>query len=91
MHDDRRKAPRYDIPDQALALDDQGRTLGRVTKASAGGMQIEEITAAAIGVLQPGNQLRITVQEPSSGSQHSVRVVVRYVRGSEAGVEFVPA
>ena len=68
MERDRRRFLRLQVPADALALDEQGKTLGRVEEAGGGGMRIRldaERTRPAAG-----SRLKITVVEP--GANHVI-------------------
>jgi hypothetical protein len=85
---ERRQFERLELPDDAVAVDDSGRELGRVAQAGGGGMLIHTGSEKAAAVFQPGQQLRITVVEPKTANRHTLRVVVRYRTGEAVGVEF---
>jgi hypothetical protein len=91
MTEERRRYTRLPIPDQTLAVDDAGLTLGRVTLAGGGGIQLEDITAEGERQLQPGRRLRLTVLEPAINARHTAEVEVVYRNGSRAGLRFVAA
>ncbi len=82
----RRQYERFPISEDAVALDEQGRVLGKVTVVGGGGMAIRLDDPQAI---RAGQQLHVTVLEPDLDIRHSVGVVVRYVNGNTAGVEFL--
>ena len=86
---DRRAFERFPMSDDALALDDQGRTLGRVSLAGGGGMTIHAESATVAERLEPGHALRVTIVEPSNQVSNTIDVVIRYRQGAEVGVQFV--
>ncbi len=82
----RRQFERFPISEDAVALDEHGRVLGKVTVAGGGGMAIR---LECPQELRTGQQLHVTVLEPKLDIRHSISVVVRYVHEGTAGVEFV--
>lgn len=88
MGRERRQFERLELPDDAVAIDDSGRELGRVAQAGGGGMLIHTGSEKAAAGFQPGQKLRITVVEPRSDNRHTLSVVVRYSKGPDVGVEF---
>ncbi len=89
MDEDRRRYKRLPIPEDTIAVNDAGETLGTVALAGGGGIQLENITAAGERVMQPGARVHITVVEPKIGAHHSAEVAVVYRKGSRAGLQFV--
>lgn len=87
MNSERRQFSRFDVPEGALALDEAGRQLGRVTVAGGGGLAI----ALDEGVVPPapGTNLQLTIVEPALNARHSIDVVVRRQDERSIGVEFV--
>jgi hypothetical protein len=84
---DRRQFERLLLPDDAVALDESGRRLGRVSQAGGGGMLILlEVPAAEF---QVGQRLRVTVLEPATSIMHTLDIRVRYLHSDSLGVEFV--
>ncbi len=83
----RRRFERFAILEDAIALDDLGRRLGRVTVAGGGGMAIALEDSDV--QYQPGQRLRITVIEPGPGERHTLNVEVRSHNENSLGVEFV--
>ncbi len=88
MAHEKRRFERLELPEDALALDDSGRQLGRVSQAGGGGMLIHTGSEQAAAGFQAGQRLRITVVEPRSDNRHTLSVVVRYRKGEAVGVEF---
>ncbi len=84
--DERRAFQRFPISDHAVAVDEQGKTLGRVSMAGGGGMTIHADSAAVAQRLTPGTKLQVTVVEPDNKVSNTVNVEVRYSKGSEIGV-----
>ncbi len=89
MDQERRRYKRLPIPEDTIAVNDAGETLGKVTLAGGGGIQLENITGAGERALQTGARVRITVLEPKIGARHSAEVEVIYRKGSRAGLQFV--
>ena len=88
MEKDRRQFLRLQVPADAVALDEQGKTLGRVEEAGGGGMRIR-LAAQGTGPAA-GSLLKITVVEPGTNHViHTASVVVRYCEGALLGLEFV--
>lgn len=85
---EKRRFERLQLPDDALAIDDAGHELGRVSQAGGGGMLIHTGSEKAAAAFQPGQHMRITVLEPRTDNRHTLRVVVRYCTGAAVGVEF---
>lgn len=85
----KREFERLEIEEDALALDEDGRELGRVLLVSGGGFQIKPFSGAAISKLQPGQRLAITVVEPASGVRNVFPVEIVYREGDSVGVKFV--
>lgn len=90
MSSERRQFPRFAIPENAIAYDDDGRKLGRVSQAGGGGLLIE-IAGEGISPAEfpRGRRLRVTVLEPATHARHTIDVVVRYAGASGVGAEFV--
>ncbi|HUK86461.1 MAG TPA: PilZ domain-containing protein [Terriglobales bacterium] len=88
MPREQRRFERLVLPDDARAVDDDGRELGRVAQASGGGMLIHTGSEQAAAGFHPGQRLRITVVEPRTDNRHTLSVVVRYRKGEAVGVEF---
>jgi hypothetical protein len=87
-HLDRRSHQRLELTSTTIAVDSEGRLLGRISHAGGGGMQIEPKPGVA-ELLPNGTVLRVTVMEPDSQTSHVIDVVVRYNDGKSIGVEFV--
>ncbi len=88
MAHEKRRFERLQLPEDALAVDDAGRELGRVAQAGGGGMLIHTGSEQAAAGFQAGQRLRITVVEPRTDNRHTLSVVVRYRKGEAVGVEF---
>jgi PilZ domain len=86
--ENRRQFLRIQVPADSVALDEQGKKLGRVEEAGGGGMRIrleEEGKAPA-----EGSRLKITVVEPGTDHViHTANVLVRYCQGTLMGLEFL--
>jgi hypothetical protein len=87
--DERRQFPRLTIDDDAIALDEHGRELGRIREASGGGMLIQLAPGIETSAYKQGQHFFVTVYEPGSGTRHTFDVEVRYQEGDGLGVEFV--
>jgi hypothetical protein len=85
----RRKFERLELTEAAYAVDATGRELGKVTQASGGGMMIKPKSAEIAKSLPQGERVTITVMEPSSQTQHTLDMVVRYSSPDQIGLEFV--
>lgn len=88
MENDRREFLRIQVPADAEARDEHGRTLGRVEEAGGGGMRIR--LEADGKPPAEGSRLKITVVEPGTNHViHTASVLVRYCDGTTLGLEFV--
>lgn len=88
MENNRRQFLRIRVPEDAVALDEQGKKLGRVEEAGGGGLRVrlepEAMPPAA------GSRMQITVVEPGNNHIiHTARVLIRYCEGGVLGLEFV--
>ena len=88
MEKERRQFLRIQVPADAVALDEQGKKLGRVEEAGGGGMRIrlgpDGKPPAA------GSRIKITVVEPGNSHViHTASVLVRYCDGDKLGLEFI--
>ena len=83
---EQRRFERLQLPEDALALDDAGRELGRVSHAGGGGMLIHTGSEKAEASFQLGQRLRITVVEPGKDNRHTLSVVVRYRKGEAVAI-----
>ena len=88
-HLDRRQFQRLTLSDDAIAVDKDGRELGKVTQASGGGMMVIPKSADISKSRAQGERLQITVREPGSQTQHTMDMVVRYCSPQKIGLEFV--
>ena len=88
MDNDRRQFLRIKVPEDAVALDEQGNKLGRVEEAGGGGMRVRlEAEEKA-----PAEGSRITIQVVEPGTDHVIHtasVLVRYREGTLLGLEFL--
>ena len=86
--ENRRQFLRIQVPADALALDEQGKKLGRVEEAGGGGMRIR--LEAEGKAPAEGSRLKITVVEPGTDHViHTANVLVRYCQGTLLGLEFL--
>lgn len=88
-YNNRRKFERLVIPEHAVAVDENGRQLGRVKEAGGGGMTVFTDSAAILSEFTPGQQMRVTVVEPHSGTATVMDVEIKYVHADCVGMEFV--
>lgn len=89
MSINRRQFERLKLSEDAIALDQSGKKLGKVSSAGGGGFLIYPASPDATGLLAPGKRLTITVHEPKQNVNSTVDVEVRYRDGEAIGVEFV--
>jgi hypothetical protein len=89
MSINRRQFERLKLSEDAIALDQSGQKLGKVSSAGGGGFLIYPASPDATGKLTPGKRLTITVHEPDQNVNSTVDVEVRYLEGEAVGVEFV--
>jgi PilZ domain-containing protein len=87
MSNNRRQFERFAIPEDAIAYDQTGCRLGRVTIAGGGGMTV--ILEDTAPQFTPGDRLRITVVEPERNIRHTIDTVVRHHQEHTLGLEFV--
>jgi hypothetical protein len=88
VESDRRQFLRIKVPADAVALDEQGKELGRVEEAGGGGMRVR--LGADGKPPAPGSRLKITVVEPGTNNViHTASVLVRFCEGAVLGLEFV--
>ena len=85
----RRRFVRLELPSPAVATDEMGRELGRITQAGGGGMNIHLNPEAASLPLEPGLRMRIIVKEPGRNNTHNFQVEIRYRHADDIGVEFL--
>lgn len=85
----RRQFPRLVLSEDALAIDENGRELGKVVETGGGGMLITTISADIADTLVVGKKLRITIHEPESHTSNMLDTVVRHRKGLKIGVEFI--
>jgi len=86
---DRRSFQRIPLADHAIAIDEAGRELGKVSQASGGGMMIHSPNREVAGSISLGQRLRVTVMEPETQTSNTIDVVVRYHDGEKIGFEFI--
>lgn len=86
---DRRKFDRIELTEDAIAIDENGRELGKVRQAGGGGMLIIMAGEDVASTLKMGDRMRITVAEPKSQTSHTIDIVVRYHDKNQIGCEFV--
>ena len=89
MADNTRQFKRLELSEEAMAVDDRGTELGRVSNASGGGFRIFPASPAALKELAPGRRMRITIVEPKSQARNTLDVEVRHMEGGAVGLMFV--
>ena len=89
MSINRRQFERLKLSEDAVALTQDGKKLGKVSSAGGGGFLIFPASPDAGTQLAPGKRLTITVHEPKQNVNSTVDVEVRYREGQAVGVEFV--
>ncbi len=88
MENDRRQFLRIRVPEDAVALDEEGKKLGRVEEAGGGGLRVR--LEAEAKPPAAGSHIQITVVEPGSNNViHTAKVLVRYCDGATLGLEFL--
>jgi hypothetical protein len=85
----RRRFVRLELPTSAVAVDETGRELGRITGAGGGGISLQLNSESAALPFEPGLRMHITVLESPKSSTHSFNVEVRYRHGDTLGLEFL--
>jgi hypothetical protein len=85
---DRRQFKRIPV-EGAVAIDSDGRELGKVSQASGGGMMIYPPNRDIADSLTLGQRLQVTIMEPDSQTANTIDVVIRYHDGEKIGFEFV--
>jgi len=88
-YENRRRFARLQLTEAAVAVDDSGFQLGRVSKAGGGGMQVDANTTDAMSRMTFGRRLLVTVVEPTSSTTNSFNVEVRYIDGNSVGMQFL--
>jgi hypothetical protein len=86
---ERREFERLELPATAFAVDAQGNEIGRVVEISGGGLRLDPASPWARVSLAKGQQLVITVVEPTTGNKTNMSVEVRYVRLHSIGLRFL--
>ena len=89
MSSERRQFPRLDLSDDAYAVDESGRTLGRIRIVGGGGVELSAASSVVAEQLAVGQRLRIQVIEPANQASHTLDVEVRSRRQRVIGLEFV--
>ncbi len=86
---ERREFERLELPASAFAVDAHGNDLGRVVEIGGGGFLVNPASAWARVYLSQGQQLVVTVVEPTTGNQTAMAVEVRYIRSCIIGLRFL--
>lgn len=84
----RRQWQRLEITEPTVALDAQGRELGKIIQASGGGIALVP-NATIAEELNVGQIYRLTIVELVSKTQNTIDVVIRHNDGERIGLEFV--
>lgn len=84
----RRQWQRLEITEPTVALDAQGRELGKIIQASGGGIALVA-NSDVIDELFVGQTYRLTIVETVSKTQNTIDVVIRHNDGERIGLEFV--
>ena len=84
----RRQWQRLEITEPTMALDAQGRELGKIVQASGGGIALVPGPGIA-GDLNVGQIYRLTIVELVSKTQNTIDVAIRHNDGERIGLEFV--
>jgi len=85
----RRRFERLHLSEDAIAVDETGYQLGRVSSAGGGGLQVVAASADALDRMKSGVRMRVTVVEPGSATTNTFDVEVRYVEGNSVGMQFL--
>ncbi|MCU1285881.1 MAG: hypothetical protein JWO13_2231 [Acidobacteriales bacterium] len=85
---DRRQFQRIPI-EGAVAVNSDGRELGKVSQAGGGGMMIFPPNRDVADSLTLGQRMQVTIMEPDSQTSNTIDVVIRYHDGEKIGFEFV--
>jgi hypothetical protein len=86
---ERRRFERVELAATAFALDADGNELGRVIEIGGGGLRLTPASPLARVCLSEGQQLEVTVFEPTGGSKTKVNVEVRHVHSNSVGLRFL--
>jgi hypothetical protein len=86
---ERREFERLELPASAFAVDAQGNDMGRVVEIGGGGFLLNPASAWARVSLAQGQQLVVTVVEPTTGNKTDMAVEVRYIRSCTIGLRFL--
>jgi hypothetical protein len=86
---DRRKHERLHMTEHAVAVDRDGREIGKVVQAGGGGMTVEASSTEAAERMPMGERLQITIFEPGSQTRNTIDMVLRHRVGTQLGFEFV--
>jgi PilZ domain len=89
VNENRRRFARLKLSEAAIAIDDSGYQLGRVSLASGGGMQVDSNSPEALQRMKSGTRMTISVVEPGSATTNTFSVEVLYISGSSVGMQFV--
>lgn len=79
---------RLKVTEQAVAVNDRGLQLGKVTEVGAGGMMITAANQEALMLMPVGRRMRISVVEPGLKTTTPLNVEILYVRTNDVGMKF---
>jgi hypothetical protein len=85
----RRQFERLQVSEHAIAVDTEGRTLGRLLEVGGGGMLVELASWLSVDDFPKGRVMRVTVVEPETDVRNTIDAVVRYTVSGQVGFEFV--
>jgi hypothetical protein len=85
----RRKHERLHMTEHAIAVDGDGREIGKVVQAGGGGVTVDASSAEAAARIPMGERLQITIFEPGSQTRNTIDMVLRHRVGIQLGFEFV--
>jgi hypothetical protein len=85
----RRRFERLTLSESAIAVDQTGFRLGRVSLAGGGGMQVDAASNEALGRMPTGTRLSVSVVEPTSATTNTFDVEVCFVQGTTVGMKFL--
>jgi len=85
----RRRFERLKLSEAAIAVDETGYQLGRVSSAGGGGFKVDAPSMEALEHMKSGSKMRVTVVEPGSATTNTFDVEVRYIDGKSVGMKFL--
>jgi hypothetical protein len=85
----RRKHERLQMTEHAIAVDGEGREIGKVVQAGGGGVTIESASTEVAARIPFGERIPVTIFEPGSQTRNTIDMVLRHRIGNQLGFEFV--